>query len=280
MKTQRFLYHLFSVRTLLGIVLLATLLNQPVLAGKLDDFEQEATEQKDEQRPHRHHYDDDDDDCDGFWSCLFHAMLWGIFSDNADDDEPRIRPVPETDNNSLYERRNSDRRDSDGSDWGYNPVILPSFRLDAGYQGVESDVHALDLRAELGGGWTGLQGRLTYYFEDDPTDHLWLNYLHGLARLRLGNHLQIAGGPGVVMLDGFDRNYGFSFTSSFLVYPQDSLGIELRPTWSWIDENELNDCDLGLIWGGTNTALRVGYRWVNTGHQSLDGAYFGVLVRF
>lgn len=256
------------------------LLSQPIFAGTLDDFEQEATEEKDKRSSPR--YYDDDDRCHGFWSCLFRGIAYVVFWDDDDDDDQIIDPGYRENNRQYQNERRNSGRTTMFTPWSYNPVIFPTFRVDGSYQNVESDVEALDLRTEIGFGWAGFQGRFTRYEEEYPDDELWMVYLHGLFRMPLSESMQISIGPGAVILDGDDENSGFSLTSSFLVYPQESLGIEFRPTWSWIEDgNDIDDYDLSVVWGGRHVAARAGYRWVDTNNAaSLDGPYIGITLRF
>lgn len=264
----------------------ALLFSQPAFAGTLGEFEQEATEDDDEKNRPRRYYDDDDDDCHGFFACLFRGIFHVIFWDDDDDDDEHYSRNQEQSYRGDDEHAWNERRNSGGSTiftpWSYNPVLTPAFRLDGSYQNVESDVEALDFRTELGFGWAGFQGRFTHYEEDYPDDDLWMVYLHGLFRVPMGDSVQMSIGPGAIILDGDDENSGFSLTSSFLVYPQESVGIEFRPTWSWIEDGEdIDDYDLSVVWGGRHFAARAGYRWVDSDDTvSLDGPYIGATFRF
>lgn len=259
-----------KLSTCIALLLLISLLSQPVFAGKLDDFEQDMTEEKkEEEKTPPRHYDDDYDDC-GFWACIFRAFFRGVFRGSSHDDN-------RDDHRHLrQERRRSDYEFS----LPRNHVLFPSFRFDGGYQNVESDVRAFDARVELGYSFLAGQGRLTYYNEEDPSDELWLGYLHGLLRLPLGDHIELGAGVGAAILDGENRNGGFSMTSPILIYPTNSVGVEFRPTWSWINENSLDDYELGVVFGSPYASVRAGYRWVRGERVSLDGPFLGCSFRF
>lgn len=266
------------IRISLRIILLALCISlipgQSAYAGKLDDFEREATHDDDNaSQGYRPATDDDDDD--GFWSAIFRGVFRIIFWSDGDDDSyrddhSRIQPEP----------RRGEPQIETFMPPAYNPLLRPSLRLDGAYQNVQSDVRALDLRAEGGFNLLAVQGRMTYYHEEEPDDGLWLNSVHGLLRGALGRHLSLGFGAGAVILDGNNRNSGFSMTLPILVYPQESIGIEFRPTWSWIEGNTINDYDASLVLGSRHAAFRAGYRWVSVEDESLEGVYMGVTFRF
>jgi hypothetical protein len=265
MNMKHFMYA--GCKYILCVFCLVILIGQPIYAGKLDDFEREATEDDDD----RQYYVPDDDDDDSFFEALlgglFRVLFWSDANEGQQQRDPnRIRPE--------YRERSNEQPAY------YEPVLLPSFRLDGGYQNVESDIRAGDLRAELGYHILALQGRFTYYDEEEPADGLWLNYVHGLLRVPLGDGVQLAPGIGAIILAGDNRNSGFSLTAPLLFYWHESFGLEFRPTWSWINENEVNDYDIGVVLGSKHAGLRAGYRWVNSDGESLDGPYLGFLVRF
>ncbi len=257
-----------GLRIILSVLCVLLLIGQPAYAGTLDNFEEEAT---DEQQPQGYQpARDNDDDESLLWVILrgiFRIFFLGNDDDARTDDDARMRPE-------------SGRRSPSGYTPKYNPILRPSLRLDAGYQNAKSDVRALDFRAEGGYNFLAVQGRFTYYNEQEPADELWLNYLHGLLRLSLGEQFALGAGAGAIILDGNDRNLGFSLTTPVLFYLQDSLGFEFRPVWSWIRDNAIHDYDAGLVLGSQHTAFRAGYRWVYTNGERLEGPYLGLTVRF
>lgn len=248
------------------------LVGQPAYAGKLDDFEEEATEE--ENHDQWQYHDDDDDDDESLFGAFFRGFFRILFLDPDDDDDDVSRST-----GPSYVRSES-RHPSLQTFPRYNPVVLPSLRVDGSYQNVLSDVGAFDLRAEGGYDFLAVQGRFTYYTEEEPDDELWLNYIHGVLRLSVGEHLALGPGAGVTILSGNNRNSGFSWTLPILFYPRKSVGIEFRPVWSWINENPIDDYDVSLVLGSKHAAFRAGYRWVNADSESLDGPYMGVTVRF
>ena len=80
--------------------------------------------------------------------------------------------------------------------------------------------------------------------------------------------------------NGNDRNTGVSFTTPILFYPADWLGLEFRPTWSEINDNNIDDYDLSVRLGRKYLSARAGYRWMEAGDVSLDGPHIGLSIHF
>jgi hypothetical protein len=193
-----------------------------------------------------------------------------MLSDDDDDDKDHLQVEKSYVKESKVEIK----------DFLHNRALLPTFRFDGNYQDVESDVRAFDLRSELGSGYYAIQGRVTGYTEDDPSDEFGYMQIHGLFRLPIDDLVEMDFGAGAVFLNGEDRNSGFSLTLPILIYPKESAGVEFRPCWSWINGNTLSDYDLGIVLSRSHVALRLGYRWVRSEHESLDGPYAGLSLRF
>jgi hypothetical protein len=98
--------------------------------------------------------------------------------------------------------------------------------------------------------------------------------------MSFGNHVEFDLGLGSSILDGENRKSGFSLTTPVLIHPKEFIGIEFRPTWSTINGNPLDDYDLGIVLSRSYGSLRLGYRWMRSEHESLDGPYFGVSFKF
>lgn len=236
---------------------------QPAFAGKLKDFEEDV-KQPDKPKPPQEHAAADDDE-PGFFASLFRGIFSGMFGALFGSNDAA--------GNAGQESIGFNGQPQHGA-------LIPFFRLDADYQHVASDVQAFDARAEAGLYRLGLQSRFTYYYESDPADELTLIQLHGLWRMPLSQQVQISLGAGAAMLGGEEWNSGFSLTAPILIYPKESVGFEFRPSWSWIHGNTISDYDLGFVFSLSHTGLRLGYRWVNSPHESLNGPYFGVSFRF
>ena len=233
-----------------------------VQAGKLDSFEKSAAQERerDDSRGERR-----SDSCiadilgDIIVDILGHGMLYGGATSWA-----RVTPSS----------RDCPTAELTARDLG-DPQI-PFMRLDFGFQDVESDIDAYDYRVECGYGPLGLHFDQTHYRETSTSDELDLIRLYGLYRMSFGARVQIDLGLGALTIDGDDRDSRFSFTMPILIYPSDHVGIEVRPAWA----GNITDYDVGLLATWRYSSIKVGYRWVKSPEESLDGPYVGLSVHF
>ena len=266
MKTLRLSHILGAFRHVICVLVCLLCFSQPVLSGELADFEQDATKEEPEKKTVIIHKDDDDDDEeDGFWDTVLMLTIGGLYIGGKQSWD-RVQ-VPQSELKFLQPRH-------------LGEAVIPFFRFDGGYQNVAADMAAYDARAESGYGPFGVQVRYTHYQEDDPADELDLLQVHGLYRMSFGNHVECDLGIGFSSLQGEERHTGFSLTTPILVHPKEFFGIELRPSWSTIHANLLSDYDLGVVLSYRYAALRVGYRWMHSEHEALDGPYIGFSFRF
>ncbi len=159
-------------------------------------------------------------------------------------------------------------------------ALIPFLRADAAYQEVESDVTAWDYRFELGYGSLGFQFRYTAYNEKEPPDALRVSEYHVLYRMSATPRFEIDLGVGGMFLSGNQENSGFSVTVPVLYHPTDFYGFEFRPVWSSINENDIQDFDLAVLFGWRYASIKAGYRWLRSPHQSLDGPEIGIALRW
>jgi len=249
------------------------------MAGKLDQFEVEATkptedsssQQPTSQQDSQLDYDNDgerdssDDILNVFLEAIAEIAFYSIVYGGVSSWE-RVRPSAQA-SETLTPRE-------------FGDPAIPFARIDVNYQSVSSDIDALDSRLELGFGPFGVQYRRTKYDEDDPDDSLTIEQWHGLYRMSFGDDLEIDLGYGRFTLEGNATSRGSSFTLPVLYRPTKNIGIEWRPTWSSINGSDINDHDLGIHFRYQIAALRVGYRWLEAGEADLNGPYIGLAMHF
>ncbi len=158
----------------------------------------------------------------------------------------------------------------------YGEALIPIVRVDSSYHWIESDVHAVEIAAELGYGPFAAQFTQTRFEEQEPDDTMILTRWHGLYRMSFGAGVEIDMGFGSLILDGNDQTGRFSFTLPILYHPLPGTGIEFRPAWS---EN-VEEYDLALLAGWNFISLKAGYRWLRSPGRSLNGPYAGLSVHF
>ena len=89
---------------------------------------------------------------------------------------------------------------------------------------------------------------------------------------------QINVGVGSILLNGQNHNSGLSFTAPIFIYPNQTYGFRLYPTWSFINGNEIDDYDGSIEFVHKYYSLRLGYRRSGTNEKVLGGPYVGFTV--
>ena len=154
--------------------------------------------------------------------------------------------------------------------------LLPFARIDLAYQNLQSDIDALDLRVEGGYGPIGGHFNITRYREQSSSDYVNLVRVMGLYRMSFGSHVESDIGCGTVTLRGEESTTEFLFSLPVLIHPSAHWGMEFRPAWS----SSLADYDLAGLLTVRHASLKLGYRWVASRHESLNGPYGGISVRW
>ncbi len=255
------------------LVLISLFLIVPPLtqAGRLSDFEESATSNKEDNGAAESHdndndNDDDDDDDQYYYEDDYED---GLHSSSRKGSFAGARTSTRR---SLNLARSSDRTAGEHS--------LPTLRADVAYQNVDSDVEAVDLRLDIGIDFGAFHYSEVNYKEEDTGDKLQLSYYHVVYRHQFSPELEWHVGGGVVGLGGEDVNTGGSLTSQLTYRPLDWLAVEFRPTWSSINDNSIRDYDLGVHFGRKFAFMKAGYRWVQSGDTNLDAVYIGASFRY
>ncbi len=213
-------------------------------AGKLEDFEKDATKKQERsagQNSGRGSHADRSDRGSLFDFLDFSAAVGTIITEGGMNSwdrvasEAAITARPRKEGSPPLERRQ------------LGEALIPFVRLDTSYQHVESDIHALDARLELGYGPFAVSARNTHYKEDDPDDRLDVREIHLLYRMSFGNSVEVDLGVGQLTIDGKGKNSDISFSLPILFHPKEWLGIEFRPAWAHINENAIQDYDVSLL---------------------------------
>lgn len=157
---------------------------------------------------------------------------------------------------------------------------LPFFRLDFGYQDVDTGGHAFDYRLEFGYGPFAIQARDTRFDVPGSADEHDLVQIHALYRMSYAALVEIDLGLGVLIVDQPEHEESVSFTIPILMHPSDHVGFEFRPAWSKVSGERITDYDLNLLLGARYVSLRVGYRWVESVSDTYNGPQIGVALRW
>ncbi len=237
--------------------------------GTLEKFEADATEHRsdDDSRRDSSWDDEEDDPWDSFLGDLGAGLFAGLVL--APGEASWARVSDDADRLADF--------DLDARELG--DPLLPFVRLDFAYQDVESDIEALDYRAQVGYGPFAFELNQTRYEEKNPSSRLDFYRLWGLYRLSYSERIEVDLGVGGVILDGNDRNSGFSMTTPVLVQACDWLLIEFRPIWSTIHGSDIDEYEAGVLLNWESLAVKAGYRWTHSPNMSLDGPFIGLSIR-
>lgn len=241
----------------------------PGFAGKLDEFETDATENRgggDDDHDHGSSYDEyGEHDGDGAAAVVAVLLLLPVYGGMRS--WARVTGATEVLDEKIDPRP-------------AGVATIPFIRVDPAYQLVESDVDAWDIRGELGFGPFAVQARETHYDEDEPSDDLDLVQAHALLRMEFMDELEVDLGLGGLVISGNETASGISGTAPVLIHPWEFLGLEFRPAWAGVNDNVVQDYDLSLLAGWRFVSVRAGYRWTKSGGESLNGPIFGAAARW
>lgn len=263
-------------RLLSTLTLLLGLHSPATLAGKLDDFEHKATKQKPTTTTTRHKTDHQTNHqtrlntstpCGySLFKCLFQDLL--LHATNAAFSGVRPAANEQIDTLPLS---------------GAMPSTIPlkpTLQLDIAYQPPRQQISAYDIRLELGSGPVGAQARVTHYKETNPSDHMNLFHLHGLARLIKSNDFGFNLGLGISQLNGNNQTSGISFTLPMSWYVSSGVAIEFKPTLFQLHDTLLSDIDSSLVFITEAGNLNLGYRSINSRDVTISGPYLGLSIRY
>ena len=97
--------------------------------------------------------------------------------------------------------------------------------------------------------------------------------------MSFGKHVEWDIGVGAFIIEGNDTNAGESFTTPLFIHPTDFLGVGFRPAASHVKDNRVGDYDLSVLLGWKYAFLKLGYRWVESENESLNGPHIGLSFR-
>lgn len=234
-------------------------------AGKLRAFEERATREKSGRSSRA--YQPGDEALGSLLGTMLGVALASTIGDSFSYTLNRVRPYSDSELAAWELRKKGD-------------PDLPFVRFDLNYQRVRSNIYGWDGRLEGGYGPFALSARHTRYREKDPGDRLYITNIHSLYRISFSPSVELGLGMGAIIMRGEEQHSGFSVTYPLNVYPIRYLGLRFVPTWSWIAGNTISDYDLAASFVYRYCSLRIGYRWLLVGGETIDGPYFGVSVYY
>lgn len=154
--------------------------------------------------------------------------------------------------------------------------LIPFARLDLSYQHNDPRTKAYDYRFEAGYGALALGYNQTRYRERAPNDSLALTRIYGLFRMSFGSHVEVDWGVGSLEVDGNEHRSLLYITTPILVHLSRRIGFEFRPSWA----GNISDYDMAILLKSKYAAIKLGYRKLSAGTESLNGPYAGLSVHY
>lgn len=256
-------------RVSVGIAILVFCIQTTLVwAGKLDDFEKDATKD----RPPQEKPKDSPDEGMGIMGELVEEIF--------------IKGLYYGGQASLWRAQCSHTEEGIICRQKGEP-LLPMIRVDLCYQRLQSNLSAIDGMVELGYGPLAISYRGTHFRETDLPDEVTnssdaMNLHEVLALYRVSGtpYFEIDWGLGMVRLEGNDTHSGVAFSMPVKIQPESWLGFNIVPTVNSMDGNALYDIDGSILLTKGFISLRAGYRWLYTEYETLKGPYSGLSLHF
>jgi hypothetical protein len=272
-------------RLIIFVLLLGTM--QTVAAGKLDEFEKDAssnedrvenkseeTAKQDTQDSEQKNLaaDEDEDTDDGIFDFMFDVIFDGLISTVVDGGRASIaksshmgseEPILVTENFSVSPRISGEN-------------IVPQLRADMTAGNLESNIDLEDYRFDLGYGAIGISHKKTTLTESAPEDKLELRQTILMYRMTLSDKLELDIGAGKYRLDGNNAHTEDAANFSILWNNRNGYGLEYRLTKANGNTLELRDNEASFHYGIKRFSVKIGYRSITSDVISLEGPFAGV----
>lgn len=271
--THRFSSHSLSVLSVFSASLLligSVLWSDPVYAGKLDDFEESAKEQKKHKKPHHSHKEDDE----SFFDILFEGLFEGII-------EGIGQIMMEGMIDGLFSGLEH-LADSPGvpAKW--------STQLQGSHHSFDDDISGKKMelftqRNNLGFHWQKL------WMEEEPiNDTLTLSNWHLMIQtdnrpneFGYASPLSLGLGVGGATLDGNDSDTGMSAILAIQYALAPTSRFKFTQTINWLEPGaRMSDSNLALEFHVENIVLGAGYHWLKAQNEIIHGPMITIGVTF
>ena len=246
--------------------------SESVKAGVLDNFEEEvgtpkvsntaATSTKSSNSNNQLNSiklgsENSDTDCNVFLACLVQVLIdWTTYSYNKSLTE-----------SSSFNGTVNEIKEREPGD-----PIMSVFRLDASRQNLQSDVSAVDYAAEFSHSIFALHYRSTALHEPSAFDDLQIKQLSALIR-GADKTFSIAFGVGAATISGQQQNTGPMYTIPVKSRVNSKVIFGFRPTLMRINGRNIQDYDISGEYLWRYAGIRIGYRYIDAGYNSLRGPY-------
>jgi hypothetical protein len=155
---------------------------------------------------------------------------------------------------------------------------LPFARLDVAAQYDSDNQQLLNSRLELGFGPFAAEGQNTRIEASDT--HFEIDRCQALLRLSLSEDVEVDVGGGWLFADPRRWHRGWCASLPVLIHPNESFGIEFRPTLGNVAGDNYEEYDVSAYFSYRFAALRIGYRWLLALDEDLSGPELGITLRY
>ena len=145
-------------------------------------------------------------------------------------------------------------------------------RIDLSHQFVNSNIGANDIKIETGYGPFAMNIHRIYYSESSPYDSLELTKIYGSLRMSLSSYIEVDLGVGSIKVVGNEDSSYLFWTIPVLIYPAPNYGFEYRPSFY----GDTSSHELAVFYKYEYSSIKIGYKWLSTSDNSLNGLYTGL----
>lgn len=283
-------------------------LSFPVFAGKLDDFEADATKQRESSSERKKEKDngnsysssEEDDDCGGLAECLIGALIEGffraLFSSLTNSGEPvesrqpviidhdkvePAEPVQTAQAETEWTRQKQFKIDKSQSEsYARYDTFKPEMRLGVRTQRVSSTIDGtgFDLNFVARSFMFGFD--LIRYREAQPEDQLDVAHGNFALRVPINNATYLGLGMGLYNLRGEKSTFGWAFYTPLTVRPTQYFSLEFAPSLINFNGTSVLDVDMSANIKWKHLGLRGGMRILKSPLQDIQGPYIGMTANF
>lgn len=239
--------------------------------GKLESFEDEVrrdvtTDEHEHKHERRHHNEDRHVDpgspsageiaASSTMSVLNSFFLMGLVGDGSGSSSELYHQLKESDS-----------------------AALPTFRLEPSYQYLVDNINGAIGKVEFGYLTFGADAEYIRYFEQNAPDMTILSG-HFLIRTLFARVIGVNLALGAKSIWVNNKSTGFDFGFPFYLYLTRYLTIDVQPSIAFINNRRVYDMAAGVSFRYRFAGVRVAYRGIYTGGQTLQGPQVGVFVQW
>jgi len=264
------------------LITLLLLIPLTAFSGKLDDFERDLKESREQEREADDYDDSTEDSCaSGCAQIFFEAFFQALFSpdsyteeeDYYDDwEEPETEEEVETIeidfSAQMLQRESGD-------------PIQPIVRASVDYQILEYDINSLRETLELGIGPIAFKYQGRIFLERPMMDSIYIHSLAGVFRFVTSPGLEFGFGGGAFFYMGNTTYNTGMLTMPIRFYPAENWGLEFTPNIIMETEEfpSVFEGDLVAVWKVDNFSLRAGFGWYGREDNFLSGPLLGIVFQ-